>query len=218
MAVDLNKLIDFDLLKRYDTNMKTWVQQTILKSSNLVFAASKTDLPEVGNGNVLYIVGNELYYWDGGQYIQLTGSSSGTGANGKSAYEIAVEQGFEGTEAEWLLSLQGADGKSAYEVAIENGFTGTEGEWLASLKGTDGVSPTVTVTTIENGNKIDITDKDGSHSFNVMNGVDGYSPVVSLETTTNGTTVTITDKNGNHVFEIENGTSGDGSMPEWGSY
>lgn len=32
----------------------------------------------------------------------------------------------------------GADGKSAYEVAQDNGFTGTETEWLASLKGETG--------------------------------------------------------------------------------
>ena len=31
-------------------------------------------------------------------------------------------------------------GKSAYEVAVENGFSGTEGEWLSSLKGKDGLS------------------------------------------------------------------------------
>ena len=30
---------------------------------------------------------------------------------GKSAYEIAVENGFEGTEAEWLVSLHGKDGR-----------------------------------------------------------------------------------------------------------
>lgn len=35
------------------------------------------------------------------------GGSSGTGANGKSAYELAVEYGFEGTEEEWLESLKG---------------------------------------------------------------------------------------------------------------
>lgn len=33
----------------------------------------------------------------------------------------------------------GADGKSAYEVAIANGYTGTQAQWLASLKGADGV-------------------------------------------------------------------------------
>lgn len=32
-------------------------------------------------------------------------------ANGKSAYEIAVENGFEGTEEEWLASLQGSPGE-----------------------------------------------------------------------------------------------------------
>ena len=32
-------------------------------------------------------------------------------ADGKSAYELAVEQGFKGTLQEWLKSLQGKDGK-----------------------------------------------------------------------------------------------------------
>lgn len=32
----------------------------------------------------------------------------------------------------------GAPGKSAYEIAVENGFSGTETEWLASLEGEDG--------------------------------------------------------------------------------
>jgi len=32
----------------------------------------------------------------------------------------------------------GADGKSAYEVAVENGFVGTEEEWLESLVGPEG--------------------------------------------------------------------------------
>lgn len=33
---------------------------------------------------------------------------------------------------------QGPPGKSAYEIAVENGFEGTEQEWLESLKGKDG--------------------------------------------------------------------------------
>lgn len=36
----------------------------------------------------------------------LKGDKGDTGADGKSAYEIAVEQGFEGTEQEWLDSLK----------------------------------------------------------------------------------------------------------------
>lgn len=61
---------------------------------------------------------------------------------GLSAYEIAVQNGFVGTEQEWLESLKGEDGtngKSAYEIAIECGlFQGTQEEWIASLKGEDG--------------------------------------------------------------------------------
>ncbi len=35
----------------------------------------------------------------------------------------------------------GLDGKSAYEIAVERGFVGTEEEWLASLHGKDGITP-----------------------------------------------------------------------------
>lgn len=60
---------------------------------------------------------------------------------GLSAYEIAVKNGYVGTETEWLKSLKGADsGKSAYEIAVDNGFEGTESEWLESLKGQDGLN------------------------------------------------------------------------------
>lgn len=71
------------------------------------------------------------------------------GTDGKSAYEIAVDEGFVGSEGEWLLSLHGADGESAYQVAVDNGFEGTEEEWLASLvgpAGDDGVTPEITMT------------------------------------------------------------------------
>lgn len=33
--------------------------------------------------------------------------------------------------------IKGEDGKSAYQIAVENGFEGTEVEWLESLKGDD---------------------------------------------------------------------------------
>ena len=40
-----------------------------------------------------------------------------------------------------LVSLTGnVSGKSAYEVAVANGFAGTESQWLASLKGADGAT------------------------------------------------------------------------------
>ena len=57
------------------------------------------------------------------------------GVQGKSAYQLAVENGYKGTETEWLNSISG---KSAYELAVEKGYTGSEAEWLKSLKGKDG--------------------------------------------------------------------------------
>lgn len=51
------------------------------------------------------------------------------GTPGESAYEIAVRvDGFDGTEQDFLDSLVG---KSAYDLAVENGFTGTLEQWLA---------------------------------------------------------------------------------------
>lgn len=63
---------------------------------------------------------------------------------GSSAFEVAVENGYTGTEEEWLAALKGDQGepgdagKSAYEVAVGAGFKGTEAEWLAALKGPKG--------------------------------------------------------------------------------
>lgn len=72
------------------------------------------------------------------------GDGTTSGASGKSAYEIAVENGFIGTEMEWLTSLKGdtgENGESAYDIAVKNGYEGTEQEWLESLNGED--SPTI---------------------------------------------------------------------------
>lgn len=79
-----------------------------------------------------------------GKKIGLKGED---GADGKSAYEIAVKNGFDGTETEWIDSLKGEKGNkgtkgesgaSAYDIAVKNGFSGDEAAWLESLKGKKG--------------------------------------------------------------------------------
>ena len=92
-------------------------------------------------------------------------SGAYNGTNGASAYDIAVSNGFVGTEAAWVASLQGAagatgatgaqgiqgvagqdgangidgvDGKSAYQLWLDAGNTGTNADFLASLKGLKG--------------------------------------------------------------------------------
>ena len=84
------------------------------------------------------------------------GANGEKGTDGKSAYQIAVEQGYQGSESDWLSSLKGdkgekgntgakgnpgqdgAEGKSAYAIAVEHGYEASEDEWLLSLKGEKG--------------------------------------------------------------------------------
>lgn len=90
-------------------------------------------------------------------YTQLLKKLSGmqTGANGKdgrSAYEIAIENGFVGTVAEWLESLKGRDGidgkdglpgkDGADGLPGKNGTNGKDGK--DGRNGKDGVSPDLT--------------------------------------------------------------------------
>lgn len=59
----------------------------------------------------------------------------------ESAYDIAVKNGFVGTEEEWLTSLHGANGQDAetldandlYETAKKNGFVGTYLEFCSQI-------------------------------------------------------------------------------------
>ena len=65
-------------------------------------------------------------------YTQLLQKISDKGKDGKSAYEIAVENGFVGTEIEWLESLKGINGKDGVD-----GLPGRDG--ADGLPGKDGI-------------------------------------------------------------------------------
>ena len=66
------------------------------------------------------------------------GPKGDTGAQGPQGEQ--GKQGLPGADGkDGVDGKDGADGKSAYEVAIANGFKGSESEWLTSLKGSDGV-------------------------------------------------------------------------------
>ncbi len=67
------------------------------------------------------------------QLLQKIQSAS-KGTDGKSAFEIAVEHGFVGTETEWLESLKGVDGKDG--VNGKDGCDGRNG--VDGLPGKDG--------------------------------------------------------------------------------
>ena len=98
------------------------------------------------------------------------GTNGQDGINGKSAYQIWLDNGHTGTEADFLTWLKGKDGtnglngkdgangkdgkdgangtngqngidgKSAYQIWLDNGNTGTEADFLTWLKGKDGAN------------------------------------------------------------------------------
>lgn len=87
----------------------------------------------IANGKSGVHVGTEEPMDNSNVWINPEGKESSL--VGKSAYEIAKEKGFEGTETEWLESLVGVDGKSAYAYAKDGGYTGTEAEFSEMLAG-----------------------------------------------------------------------------------
>ena len=73
-------------------------------------------------------------------------AATGSGTPGQSAYEVAVANGFVGSESEWVASLGGRAGKSAYEIWLEAGNTGTMQDFLNDLKGQPGTGGAVAYT------------------------------------------------------------------------
>lgn len=61
------------------------------------------------------------------------------GEDGKSAYQIALDEGFEGSETEWLASLKGVDGRNGIDgINGTNGKDGTNGiNGKTPVKGVD---------------------------------------------------------------------------------
>lgn len=61
------------------------------------------------------------------------------GEDGKSAYQIALDEGFEGSEADWLASLKGTDGRNGIDgINGTNGKDGTNGiDGKTPVKGVD---------------------------------------------------------------------------------
>ena len=69
---------------------------------------------------------------------ELTPQEGTQGLDGKSAYELAVEQGFEGTVVEYLESLKGDKGDTGAKGA--KGDKGDQG--VAGADGKDGIDAT----------------------------------------------------------------------------
>ena len=122
-------------------------------------------------------------------YQQLLQKISEKGKDGKSAYEIAIEHGFVGTEAEWLESLKGVDGKDGVNGKDGcdgrngvDGLTGKDGKDGADgLPGRDGINGTdgksAYIIAVEHG--FTGTENEWLQSLKGADGKDGITPNMS---------------------------------------
>ena len=98
---------------------------------------------------------------------------------------------------------------------MQNGFTGTEADWLTSLKGQKGDTGAKgergekgeAGETGEKGEKGDTgtPGKDGVNGTDGKDGADGFSPIATVTETDTGAVITITDKDGTTSATIQNG-------------
>jgi len=110
------------------------------------------------------------------------------------AFDAADRAEAAAAAAEQMVDIHtGPAGKSAYEVAVDEGYTGTEEQWLASLKGETGDTPDIsigTVTTVEPGEPA-AASMSGTPEAPVLNlsipkGLVGATPNITVGTVTTG--------------------------------
>ena len=149
---------------------------------------------------------------DGTQTLNAAGGggSGGTGADGKSAYDLAVQQGYEGTLDEWLESLNGPQGLPGADGAPgakgekgdpgiqgpagPQGDPGTPADMTAvetAIKSTVGVGFTITIpSTAWSGDTATISDANftltGAYSYPTAYWVDSSDPTVELQSVSAG--------------------------------
>ena len=131
------------------------------------------------------------------------GANGEKGTDGKSAYQIAVEQGYQGSESDWLSSLKGDKGEKG-DTGLqgergEKGETGQQGE--QGPKGEKG----------DPGNRglQGVPGEKGEKGDAGVAGKDGFSPIANVVKDGSVITITITDKNGTTTVTLTEGAAVD---------
>ena len=131
------------------------------------------------------------------------GANGEKGTDGKSAYQIAVEQGYQGSESDWLSSLKGDKGEKG-DTGLqgergEKGETGQQGEQGPKGEKGDPGDRGLQGVPGEKGEKGDAG----------VAGKDGFSPIANVVKNGSVITITITDKNGTTTVTLTEGAAVD---------
>lgn len=156
--------------------------------TSIAFISSdKGDTPNISGATDTY----KVSYTDGttSTFTVYNGTNGKDGTNGKEVElkvsETAIQWKYNDdknwTDLILLSELKGLDGQSVSLRADSNNIqwkNDNDTEWtnlisLTELKGLDGFSPLLEITTIDGGNKLDITDASGTKSLQILNGSNG---------------------------------------------
>lgn len=112
---------------------------------------------------IYYCVSEQkLYVWDGETIVAIGGSA------GKSAYQIALDNGFVGTEQQWLLSLKGETGATGATGAKgDKGDKGDKGSHVLMNFEIDGTNGCLMLTEADEDESMDF-EIDANGNFNII--------------------------------------------------
>lgn len=175
-----------------------------LKEMERILTETRTisvQLPQIRNGTWWLYDADSGAYTDSG--LPARGEKGETGEKGEpGAKGDPGEKGEPGAPGK-----DGADGKSAYLLAAEHGYSGSESEWLASLKGEKGDAgqPGERGEKGDPGEQ----GIPGEKGDTGADGKDGFSPIAAVAKDGSVVTITITDVNGTTTVTLTEGAAVD---------
>lgn len=143
----------------------------------------------IDTGNVENEEDSRLYLKGNTEWKFISDLSGAQGIQGLSAYQVAVQHGFEGTEDEWLISLKGEKGETGPkgeqgEQGIQ-GIQGPQGEpGQKGEKGDPGSDASVTKQNVEAVLTGDITSHNHDSRYISKNNTGTYTPTANYHPAT----------------------------------
>ncbi|ALH46282.1 hypothetical protein POR1_77 [Pseudomonas phage POR1] len=223
---DENRIVEAAAGLQSSTENAAMLERSIAIAQQGARAAAEAEASAISAGatneaahGILLAVQN--IYSETEKLIEDGGIPGGTGPRGYSAYEIAQQNGFVGTEAQWLASLKVKGDKGDPGVKGDPGAAGTNG-----TNGTNGTAATVAVGTVSQGTTPSVTNS-GTASAAVLNfvlqkgdkgdkgdaGAPGASATIQIGTVGVGSTPSVTNSGTASAavlnFVLQKGDKGD---------
>lgn len=190
-----------------DTNKPS--QGTNGVNGNDGVGVTKSEVNTSGELVITYSNGDSINL---GKIVGKDGLDGTNGQNGLSAYEIAKNGGFIGTEEDWLSSLKGEKGERG-----EKGQDGTDGIGIASSEINKNGELVITYSnnTVDNlGVVVGADGKDGTNGTNGVDGIDGKDGIgiTNAEINTSGElTLTYSDGKSANLGKVVGADGKDGA-------